>query len=1177
MELSYAQQQVINTKNKSLLVSASAGSGKTFVVIQRIIESIKAGADVSRLLVLTFTNAAASELKERLVTSLYSLKEELIQKGEKDEVARITKQIARVPMSDISTIHSFCLNIIRNNFYSLGIDPNVTTLDATKATIMLNEVVMEVIENEYEKQTKAFLDVLDILGSEDNLINTIYMLYTSYRNVIDGDAWLENALQTYSTRPETDLSKTQFGCAVITSIKSKLKILKLELEHMVDTLDGVGDFLTRRDMLKTILENILFALSTTTYDELFNTLPKLLDMPSLPSTKVVDIELREEVKALKNKVSGELKDIAKIMYKDSKGIICELNDTLKYVEWYKQIIQEVDEKYTFAKKEKCAIDFADYEHLALKALQDENVRRKYVEKYETIYIDEYQDTSNTQEAIIQKIAKDNNVIMVGDVKQSIYAFRNAKPDLFTNKYDKLKEVDGASDLKEAKIILAQNFRSRKEVLDSTNDIFRTLMTKDFGGARYEAKESLVYGDGYDYTLEQDYKTEINIIQKGNELGEEVIPGQIDVNEQNDVLENIADIELEANVVAERIRKLVDNKFQIYDLKKKEYRDCTYKDIVILLRTVEGKANVVSEVLSRYGVPCFADSKSGFYKSEEITLMTSFLKVLDNPYDDIALVSVMYSIIGKFTLDELALLRHKTSAQPVIEVLKERKEKLDDGELKDKIQSFLKLLERYKAYLKTYNISQVLLKLYNETGIYEALRFERLGEIKCANLDNFVQIISDFEKSETTTSLYTLIKYLNILKSKESAGDSPKLLGENEDVVRIMTVHKSKGLEFPIVIMMNTAAKYNEQDTKDKLQFDDELGMGLDIYNEEMGITYPSVIKQAIKAKTKRSLRSEALRLLYVAMTRAKEKLIIYGTVSTLDKYVSKIMDIKNKETSEIIAAEHNSHLKCILQVAINKQDNFKLLLHNAQDISISGKDIQALDRNQVTFAKLQDKINKMRIKQDEKKVDELKAQFATHQSEQDINKKYTVTELKKSETLLEDLKPEVLSIKMSGTSYGTFIHSVIEHLDYTDITEQSIKNVIHSQANAMVMHDKINERYVLKDILDMLNSLKSYLEKAKSIKSELEFVMQDNLDDVENVDFKQATLIQGVVDMYVVTEDNRHIIIDFKTDRVETCKELLDRYSMQLKVYKKAIQKAYNVSVEKAYIYSFALKDLIEV
>lgn len=1181
MELSYAQKQVIDSQNKSLLVSASAGSGKTFVVIERIIESIKNGADVSRLLVLTFTNAAASELKERLVKSLYSLKDEYLKQGAGMSAKRIAKQISRVPMSDISTIHSFCLNIIRNNFYSLGIDPNVTTLDATKATIMLSEAINEVIEEQYEQKQEEFLDILDMLGNEDNLISTIYMLYTAYRNVLESDKWLENVVSMYSTKPGTDLSLTEFGQVILSSIKNRLKVLRLELEHMIDTLDSLDDFESRQEMLKVILNNINLALNTTTYDELYNVLPEILNMPRLPSTKVTDEELRDKVKDLKDKVVKELKDITNIMYKDSCGIITELNGSLKYINWYVAVVRAVDEKYTAAKREKCSIDFADYEHLALKALTDENTRNKYKEKYEYIYIDEYQDTSNAQEAIIQKIAKENNVIMVGDVKQSIYAFRNAKPELFTNKYEVLKEVSEADDECAAKIILAQNFRSRKEVLDSTNDVFTALMSKDFGGARYEDKEALVYGEGYDYSLEQDYKTEINIIEKESSSEDE--PAYEENKGENaleDVQEEVENIELEATLVAKRIRELVDSKFQIYDLKEKEYRSVQYKDIVILLRTVEGKADKVSNVLAKYEVPCFADSKTGFYKSEEITLITSFLKILDNPYDDISLVSVMYSIIGKFTLDELAILRHKNFSKPVIDTLIVANETLKNEKLKNKIIVFLELIERFKKYLKTYKISEMLLKLYNETGIYEALRIEKLGELKCANLDNFVQIVSDFEKSEATTSLYTLIKYLNVLKNKESAGDSPKLLGENEDVVRIMTIHKSKGLEFPIVILMNTAGKYNEQDTKDKLQFDDTLGIGIDIYNKEMGLTYPSVIKQAIKAKTKRVLRAEALRLLYVALTRAKEKLIIYGTVPSLEKYTAKMMDIQNKETSELIASSYNSHLKCMLQVALKNDTNFTVAVHKAKEFAnVFSEGKTMFNRNKGKLVDLKQAIDKYELKEDDKKqkVDELKRQFVTDIDVVDINKKYTVTELKGQELDLRELKPEILSSKVTGASYGTFIHSVIEHLDYNNMAEDSVLNIVESAIHSLNIENKVNKNYVVKDILTMYNTLKCYLIDAVSIKNELEFVIQDSLANVEDVEFVQPTLIQGVVDMYVVTKDSKHIIIDFKTDKVESDIELLDRYNVQLKVYKKAIELAYDVKVDSIYIYSFGLEKLIEV
>ena len=1165
MELSKAQKQVIDTKNKSLLVSASAGSGKTFVVIQRIIESIKEGADVSRLLVLTFTNAAASELKERLIKELNNLKDKYLKEGSKTEALRIAKQISRVPMSDISTIHSFCLNIIRNNFYSLGIDPNITTLDATKATIMLNEVICDLIEEEYESSSEEFLDILDILGGEDNLINTIYMLYIAYKNVLNSNEWLEQTIQMYSVKDNVDLIDTKFGKIIIDNIKSRLQVLKIELQNMIEELDSLEDFESRKEMLKVILNSIELALSKQTYDELYNTIPVLLDMPRLPSSKVGDEDLKEQIKTLKQKVSDELKDIANIVYKDSKSIIQELNSSLKYINWYKTIIEKVNDKYMALKKEKCSIDFADYEHLALKALEDENVVEKYKNKYDYIYIDEYQDTSNAQEAIIQTIARENNVIMVGDVKQSIYAFRNAKPELFTNKYEKLKEVDEAQEENQAKIILAQNFRSRKEVLDSSNKIFSSLMTKDFGGANYEDKEALVYGADYDYSLEQSYKTEVNIIEK-----------DVDEDFEQEVDENLTDIQMESILVAKKIQNLVDSKFQVYDIKKKEYRDCKYKDIVILLRTVEGKANIVSDIFAKYNIPCFADTKTGFYKSEEISLVMSFLKILDNPYDDISMVSVMYSIIGKFTLDDLAIIRDKNTSKHIIQILKDLEDKIQDNILKEKINIFLELLERFKLYLKTYNISEVLIKLYNETGLYEALRIEKLGQLKCTNLDNFVQIISDFEKSENIVSLYSLIKYLDVIKNKESAGDSPKLIGENEDVVRIMTIHKSKGLEFPIVILMNTAAKYNERDTKDKLQFEDELGIGIDIYDKEKGVIYPSVIKQAIKAKERRSLRSEALRLLYVAFTRAKEKLIICGTVSSLDKY--KILNINNtKETSELIGLSYNSHLQCILPSAMQNESLFDVNVYNLKEFSLDENNDEQLERNISKINKLKTVIKKYDLKPNLEKQQKIKESFLSIDNVENTNKKYTVTELKQSDVLLDSIKPNSLETKITATSYGTFIHSIVEQLDYSKITKQYVIDTIKKVASKLDVKLGNNIDNIAQSILDMVEIMSKYLKNAILIKNELEFVIKDDLQDIKQVDFKEKTLIQGVVDMYIITKNGEHVIVDFKTDRVDNEQELLDRYSLQLNIYKKAIQRAYNIKVDKTYIYSFGLKTLIEV
>ena len=393
----------------------------------------------------------------------------------------------------------------------------------------------------------------------------------------------------------------------------------------------------------------------------------------------------------------------------------------------------------------------------------------------------------------------------------------------------------------------------------------------------------------------------------------------------------------------------------------------------------------------------------------------------------------------------------------------------------------------------------------------------------------------------------------------------------------MTIHKSKGLEFPVVILMNTANKYNEQDTKDKLQFDDKLGIGIDIFNKESNITYPSVIKQAIKEKSKKSLRAEALRLLYVALTRAKEKLIIYGTVPNIKK-LERELNIVDKQMADATAQSNNSHLKCILQGAFNSPDNFNINTYARDDIQIVQKDEISVKRNEDKFLQFNNEIKKLQIVADKKKIEDLKSRLLIQRTISDVNKKYTVTELKKGDTLdIKELKPNTLQTSITATSYGTLLHNIIEHLDYTKISKEHIKTVVKEQININELNGKVSSSKVIIAIEEMYNNLRHILDGAKEIKNEMEFVVLDDLELVLENKFEKPTLIQGVVDMYVLTKEGNSYIIDFKTDKVNEQSELKDKYSLQLNVYKRAIESALNVEIKGLYIYSFALKKLIEV
>lgn len=1164
MEFTNSQKLVINENNKSLLVSASAGSGKTFVVVERIIEKIKNGMDIDNMLILTFTNAAASELKERIISRLYSLKEEYISTKKTKEAKRILRQISLVPASDISTIHSFCLQIIKSNFYILGIDPNVLTLDANKSYIKLLEYIEEYIEEEYENGLEVFLDILDMVGGEQNLIDVLYSIYKNYLQMDDSNKWLDDAVNEYLIGNVDDLCDTELGKFIIEYIKEKVTVLKIELENLIDKLDSLDDFETRKEVLLQIKSKLEKCISLKKYDDIFHCMKELLDFPKMPSTKVSDEELKEEVKKVKNKVSNEIKSLSKILYKDTKEIVSELNMASKYVLWYKEAILKIHEKFTKYKNENGFIDFSDYEQLTLKALNDENTCKRYMDKYDEIYIDEYQDTSYIQESIIKKISK-NNVIMVGDVKQSIYGFRNAAPELFSNKYEMLEEVieENVKKIPAAKIILAKNFRSRKEVINITNLVFGKLMSLEFGGAKYSEREKLVCGANYEEN--KGCMPELHIIEKNDvKLCDE---------DEEDVEETLSKLEVESVAVSKKILELTNGSFKVYDLKEKNFRPCEYKDIVILMRTVENKANIVENTLKEFGIPAYSDAKTGFLKSDEILLIISFLKLLNNPLDDIALASVMYSIIGKFTLDEMTYLRQKNKSEYLIYALNED---VKNVILKQKVINFKELLERFKIYLNTYSISYVLNRLYNETGLYVSLGFEKLGKIKQANLDAFLQIVSDFENSENTTTLHRLIKYLDTLKAKESSGDSPKQLGENENVVRIMTMHKSKGLEFPVVILMNTEAKYNERELTDKVIADDKYKIGIDIYNKEMSLTYPSIVKQVMKLNIKSKLRSEALRLLYVAFTRAKEKLIIYGTLNGTFEQYTKDLVLENNQVSLLSKFNANSHLKCILQAVLQDSNNLiDITIHNYEEFKTKNKQ-DVLDRNKNTVKAFLNNIQKIKIEKEA--VDEIKKQYEyNYKYDTDIYQKYTVTQLKQKnlQENLCDLKPNVLEIKISGTSYGTIMHKIVELVDYKNVSRENIeltvKNVLEN------IDQPINENKIVEGIYKLYSKhLKELLKDAKEVKHELEFVIEDDLDKLDILSLKEPTLIQGVVDMYIKS-DTQNVIIDFKTDRVSSDDELIEKYEKQLKIYKRALEVAYNINVDKTYIYSFALEKLIEV
>lgn len=1184
LNLTKEQAEVLEAKGCDILVAASAGSGKTFVVVERILNRIVNDyIDIDKILVVTFTNAAASELKERILNKFYDfLKDKEV---EEEKKRHIEKQIKLINRTQISTIHSFCLNIIKNNFYLLQIDPNVKTLDENKAKLMLIESIDTVIEDEYEKKSEEFIKALEIFKNEENLIDYLEKTYNFSKSMVDPNEWLENSAKRYllSNKDIYDLSEIEFGNEIIMSVKEKLEVLQRELEKVCNKISLDKDFESRLTILENMLEKVEALKLLNKFDDMYEFLVKLPDFPRLPSSKCANEDLKREVSDIKKKVVDELDSISKIIYMDTNGILNELNSMYPIINWIVNTVKSIDIIYTEKKRVTSQIDFNDYEHLALKVLQNEDVAKKYQDKFEEIYIDEYQDTSYIQEVLLKTISKDNR-IMVGDVKQSIYSFRNAEPNLFNEKYNKYDIYGSKGETLGKKILLSKNFRSRKCVLDSINDVFKRVMSEEVGECDYSKNEYLDYGEGFDLETEAENLTEINIIE--TEVEE-------NANVYEEEIVDITKTEKEAYAIANKINEMIQSDKKIYDLKEKEYRKIRYGDIAILLRSTTNKANVYEEVLKSKGIPAFSDVSESFYTGQEIGLVLSLLKTIDNIYDDISLVSCMYSIIGKFTLDDLVYIRSEEKKDyfynAVLKIYNNGEN--EEKDIYMKIKNFLQLLDKIKLSLSTYSIAETLLYIYKETGIYDSFYLEKMGKQKCANLESLVEIAKKFEKEEKS-SLYKFIKYIESMKERKSkGGDSPKLIGEGENVVRILTIHKSKGLEYPIVFLANASKKYNIRDMNEDLIYDKVMGIGIDIYDNSKAIMYPSIIKQAIKEKIKNRTISEEERLLYVAMTRAKEKLFIYGSVSNYQKLKDRMTFITYDEKLPLIAVK-----------GVNNYLGLMLLAQNFENSN--NCTINVVDSN---YNKIEKSLNKeVLINREYNAKDAFLALcsknnletrminplFKTKYNYEEIlmiKKKYAATELK-NESLVQDVlmkysdtdKNEILELTpkvikdSSNLNYGTMIHEILEKIDYDNFNCDKVYHIIEKTFGAS--NEKLL-KYVKHKILTYISdqNVKKYLQEAKVIKKEQPFVIYDRLDNIEDVALKDKTYIQGIIDLFVITKDNQRIIIDFKTDKIDDEVELIKRYKTQLEIYKRGVELSCKEKVNGLFIYSFNLEKLIKV
>ena len=1167
------------------------GSGKTTVLVERIINKIiNEKIDIDKLLIVTFTNAAASEMRQRILEAIYS------KIDENPENLDLQRQILLLNKANISTIHSFCLEVIKNYFYEIGISSNFRIGDTSEIELLKQETLEEVFEKLYEEKNEEFIELVNIYSGyrdDSSLKELILKIYNYSQSMPFPAEWINESVEKFNleNKLEQDFGKTLWGQILLEYFIDEIKSCISDLEGLTIKLEREFDLERYYSVILNDIENLKkLVKENQTWNDIYINLNNI-KFETWPRQAKTDCELKDECKQIRDEVKERVKDLNKKIFiyssEEANQDIYEMYGILKSLQ---QVILEFSNKYQENKKDKNIIDFNDIEHYALKILvkkdEEENyvptdIALNYKEKFVEIAIDEYQDSNLVQEYILTTISNGNNIFMVGDVKQSIYKFRQARPELFLEKYDKyiLAEDEEVTCNEDTKIQLFKNFRSRKNVLDFTNIIFENIMSKKLGDIDYNEKEYLNLGADFEECKElTSGKVELDIIDLSEQIEEENVGVALlgDPQQNDDVV--LEKTELEAKFVSNRIKELLESNLHIYD-KKHGYRKITYKDIVILLRTTSNVANIYEKELNKLELPVFSDSTSSYFETEEIQTILSVLRIIDNPNSDIPLVTVMRSEIGGFTDNELVEIRLASKNTSYYEALEEVKNESGESNLKQKVIGFLKMLEEWQQKQEYLALDELIWYIYESTNYYDFVNSNPNGELKTANLKLLFEKAKDYEKA-SFKGLYNFINYID--KISKSSGDvgSAKLIGENENVIRIMSIHKSKGLEFPVVFLCGTGKMFNVQDLNQNILLHQDMGFGPKYINYERKIEYNTLAKEAIRVKTLNEILSEEMRLLYVALTRAKEKLIITGCDKNLKKSISQK---ENSNLDIVNIRKAKSYLDWLELVHLNdKEKTDDILEVNFVNKNEIKEELDNKEQETEGNIRLWNEVDK----ELENKVEKLLNWEYPYIKSTMIGVKASVTGIskgKKKDLIDITEKPKFLSEKqeLSKAEIGTLMHLVMQKLDFSKIyDEDRVKELVQELIASKIINEN-QARYInVQKVLKFTESnLYLELKEAKEVHKEKPFYIYISSNEIYNDETDEKILVQGIIDLYYIDKNGKLILVDYKTDYVadNNEQELIDKYKGQLEIYKRALEQALNKKVEAVYIYSTHLDKKISL
>ena len=1224
------QQQVIDLRDRNILVSAAAGSGKTAVLVERIISMLTsdtAPVDVDRLLIVTFTEAAAAEMKERIRGAIEKKLDEC------PDNEHLKQQATLIHNAQITTIHSFCLSVIKDHFHAIDIDPGFRTGEEGELRLLMQDVAGEVLEERYRQGSKRFLDFTLAYGNGKNdkkIEELILKIYEFSRSYPDAGEWIDRCVDAYRMDSIEELEDSEPVRLIMKNTASYLKEAKSLLDmgiSICQEADGPAVYET------TLLSDLAVVERLSSIDS-FTKMTRAASEAgwvrlAANRDKTVSEEKVAQVKAIRDEVKGIVKDLTEqYFFQDAEEMLEDIKVCQPAMEELAELVQEFAKRFEEKKRAQNMIDFSDMEQYALRILTKKTedgkgfepsaAAREYQEQYKEIMIDEYQDSNLIQEAILTSISTVStgryNIFMVGDVKQSIYRFRLSRPELFMEKFHTYSLADGvdASDCaaktdegekdgcKKQRIDLHKNFRSRREVLDSVNYIFRQIMTRELGGITYDDQAALYVGA--DYKDGENMQTEVLIIDSN--LGELEEAYAEEDGTKNPV--KMSGRELEARAVAGQIRKLKEEQ-RVIDKQTGEFRPVRYSDIVILIRSVKGFADVFTEVLNREGIPAYAGTREGYFAAQEIGVLLDYLRVLDNRRQDIPMAAVLASSFGGLTEEELAVIKAEYKDQPFYEAVISYCDGGADQRISQKLGKCLGQIEEFRRIVPYTPIHELLWRILRETGYGDYVSAMPGGVQRKANIDMLVEKARVFE-STSYKGLFHFVRYIEELQKYDVDYGEASIEDEQSDTVRVMTIHKSKGLEFPIVIAAGMGKRFNMQDARSSVILHSRMGVGLDAVDIERRTKSPSIIKKAMQKEEALDSLGEELRVLYVAFTRAKEKLIITGILPDPQKKWSGCERIKAQKEEALSFGR--------LSKAVTYWDFIlPALARVTEEVPITGRvltfeDIVREEVEEETAGRL----SKAVLEQwDTQAVYEpglrevLEEQFS-YRYPFDFSRqqklKFTVSELKKriyqteafggeteengemsyEEPDVVPLIPRFLQkdVELTGASRGTAYHRLMELLDFA---EKYDGEMLGALLDGFVKEGKISrdmaECIRTEDILKFLNSpagqRMSKAAAGQRLWKEQPFVLGVEAKEIyPGAKDGEQILVQGIIDVYFEEADGL-VVLDYKTDRIFHTEELAQKYHAQLDYYAKALEQMTQKKVKEKIIYSFTLQTAVTV